>query len=52
MAVRALDKRVTAVPGPMVGDFYSNTYTFLVEGLNYGACITLGRWLGTELAKA
>lgn len=37
--------------GTMVGDFYNNTYTFLMEGLNYGACVTLGQYLGYLLAE-
>ena len=38
--------------GTMVGDLYNTTYTFLVEGLNYGTCVTFGRYLGTKLGKA
>lgn len=38
--------------GTMVGDFYNNTYSFLMEGLNYGQCVTLGRYLGQKLAEA
>lgn len=37
--------------GTMVGDFASDTYTFLMEGLNYGSCITFGYLLGRDLAK-
>lgn len=37
--------------GTMVGDFASNTYTFLMEGLNYGSCITFGYLLGRDLAN-
>ena len=38
--------------GTMVGDYYNNTYTFLMEGLNYGSCVTLGQYLGYALAEA
>lgn len=39
------------VVGTMVGDFFNNTYTFLMEGLNYGGCcVTFGYVLGRELA--
>ncbi|MBR2836432.1 MAG: FAD-binding protein [Coriobacteriales bacterium] len=38
--------------GTMIGDYYNNTYTFLVEGLNYGSCITFGYLLGKKLAQA
>ncbi|MBR5260003.1 MAG: FAD-binding protein [Eggerthellaceae bacterium] len=38
--------------GAMIGDFYSGTYTFAMEGMNYGACcITLPYCLGKELAS-
>lgn len=39
------------VVGTMIGDFYNNTYTFLMEGLNYGGCcVTFGYLLGRDLA--
>ena len=38
--------------GCMIGNFYSATYTFAMEGMNYGACcITLPYVLGQELAS-
>ena len=38
--------------GCMIGDFYSATYTYAMEGMNYGACcITLPYCLGKELAS-
>lgn len=38
--------------GSMIGDFYSATYNFSMEGMNYGACcITLPYVLGKELAS-
>ena len=37
--------------GCMIGNFYSGTYTFAMEGMNYGAtCITLPYVLGKDLA--
>jgi succinate dehydrogenase/fumarate reductase flavoprotein subunit len=37
--------------GSMIGDFYSGTYTFAMEGVNYGACcVTLPHVLGRDLA--
>ena len=37
--------------GCMIGNFYSATYTFAMEGMNYGAtCITLPYVLGKDLA--
>lgn len=37
--------------GIMVGDFFSTTYNFLIEGNNYGAnCITFGYLTGRDLA--
>lgn len=36
--------------GSMIGDLYSGTYTFAMEGINYGmACITLPYVLGKDL---
>ncbi len=36
--------------GSMIGDFYSNWYTYALEGENYGACcVTLPYVLGQEL---
>ena len=37
--------------GIMVGDMYSGVYTFLTQGMNYGACITFGYRLGRHLAE-
>ena len=38
--------------GCMIGNFYSGTYTYAMEGMNYGACcITLPYCLGKELAS-
>uniref|UniRef100_A0A7C9JCD8 FAD-dependent oxidoreductase n=1 Tax=Muribaculaceae bacterium Z82 TaxID=2304548 RepID=A0A7C9JCD8_9BACT len=38
--------------GTMVGDYYGNTYNFMVEGNNLGAtCITFGYLTGRDLAK-
>ena len=38
--------------GCMIGNFYCGTYTFAMEGMNYGACcITLPYRLGKELAS-
>ena len=38
--------------GCMIGNFYCGTYTFAMEGMNYGACcITLPYCLGKELAS-
>ncbi|MGI6106171.1 MAG: FAD-dependent oxidoreductase [Raoultibacter sp.] len=38
--------------GSMIGDLYSGTYTFAMEGINYGmACITLPYVLGKELGS-
>ncbi len=39
------------VVGTMIGDFYNNTYSFLMQGLNYGGCcVTFGYLLGRQLA--
>ena len=36
----------------MIGNFYSGTYTFAMEGMNYGAtCITLPYVLGKDLGS-
>ncbi len=54
--LRALDADDQPIPGLfnvgcMIGNFYSGTYTFAMEGMNYGACcITLPYVLGKELA--
>ena len=54
--LQALDANDEPIPGlyhvgTMIGDFYSGTYTFAMEGINYGAtCITLPYVLGKELA--
>ena len=38
--------------GCMIGNFYSGTYTFAMEGMNYGAtCITLPYVLGKDLGS-
>ncbi len=37
--------------GIMVGDMYSGVYTFLTQGMNYGACVTFGYRLGRHLAE-
>lgn len=38
--------------GTMVGDYYANTYNFIVEGNNYGAnCLTFGYVTGRAIAK-
>lgn len=38
--------------GSMIGDLYSGTYTFAMEGINYGmACITLPYVLGKDIAE-
>jgi succinate dehydrogenase/fumarate reductase flavoprotein subunit len=38
--------------GTMVGDYYANTYNFIVEGNNYGAsCVTFGYVTGRAIAK-
>ncbi len=38
--------------GSMIGDFYSGTYTFAMEGMNYGAtCVTLPYVLGKDIAS-
>lgn len=36
--------------GTMIGDYFANTYTFLMEGANYGNCVTFGYLLGRDLA--
>ena len=39
--------------GTMVGDFYAGTYTFQMEGVNYGACcLTFGYLTGKHIAQA
>ncbi|MCI8513379.1 MAG: FAD-dependent oxidoreductase [Lachnospiraceae bacterium] len=38
--------------GTMVGDFYHNTYTFMMQGLNLGAnCLTFGYLTGKYIAE-
>lgn len=38
--------------GSMIGDMYSGTYTFAMEGVNYGAtCVTLPYVLGKDIAS-
>ena len=55
--LRVLDATDTPIEGLynagcMIGNFYSATYTFAMEGMNYGACcITLPYVLGQELAS-
>lgn len=55
--LRVLDKDDQPIEGLynagcMIGNFYSATYTFAMEGMNYGACcITLPYVLGQELAS-
>ena len=55
--LRVLDATDTPIEclynvGCMIGNFYSATYTFAMEGMNYGACcITLPYVLGQELAS-
>lgn len=54
--LRVLDKDDRPIEGLfnagcMIGNFYSGTYTFAMEGMNYGAtCITLPYVLGRDLA--
>ena len=54
--LRVLDKNDEPIEGLfnagcMIGNFYSATYTFAMEGMNYGACcITLPYVLGKDLA--
>ena len=54
--LRVLDKDDQPIEGLfnagcMIGNFYSGTYTFAMEGMNYGAtCITLPYVLGKDLA--
>lgn len=38
--------------GIMVGDMYSSIYSFMVQGMNYGSCVTFGYRLGRDLAEA
>ena len=38
--------------GIMVGDMYNGIYSFMIQGLNYGSCITFGYRLGRDLAQA
>ncbi len=53
--LRALDEKDEVIEGlfnagTMIGGFYSGTYTFAMEGVNYGAtCVTLPYVLGKEL---
>lgn len=38
--------------GTMVGDMYSNIYTFMMEGFNYGAtCLTFGKLTGEYIME-
>ena len=38
--------------GTMIGDFYANSYNFVLQGQNLGACcLTLPYMLGKELAQ-
>lgn len=36
--------------GIMVGDMYNGIYSFMVQGMNYGSCVTFGYRLGRDLA--
>ena len=38
--------------GSMVGDVFSGTYTFMIEGANYGmTCVTFGHLTGKYIAE-
>lgn len=56
--MQVLDKNEQAIPGlyavgTIVGDLYSNIYTFLEPGHNLGAaCVTFGYLVGKDIAKS
>ena len=37
--------------GTMVGDFFSNIYTFRIQGQSYGSCLTFGYLTGKYIAE-
>jgi succinate dehydrogenase/fumarate reductase flavoprotein subunit len=55
--MQVLDKNERVIPGlyavgTIVGDMYSNIYTFLAPGHNLGAtCVTFGYLVGKDIAR-
>ena len=37
--------------GTMIGDFFSNIYTFRIQGQSYGSCLTFGYLTGKYIAE-
>ena len=37
--------------GTMVGDFFTNIYTFRIQGQSYGSCLTFGYLTGKYIAE-
>ena len=55
--MQVCDAEDSAIPGlynvgTMVGDMFSGTYTFMIEGANYGMnCVTFGYMTGKHIAE-